>query len=189
MAFKQQLKKIAIDIIPVFIGILLAVIINNWRQSVSDRNYYNHALSSISLEFKENIDELEHALTRQKQLVDTLVKYVDDDDVMAIHAVRKVEGLYTADLKSTTWRFLLQDSKQTLVSYETISQLSEIDKYNDLIESRNDVLISYFTKKDILVDPYIKQLFLLNLSDLINYEKKQIKLLRGFNKTINEKTK
>ncbi|MEM8895426.1 MAG: hypothetical protein AAGC88_12665, partial [Bacteroidota bacterium] len=58
-------------------------------------------------------------------------------------------------MKLTSWKFLLEDSKHALIPIEMINQLTEIEKYYNIIVSRNEHIMSavyqenYFDKKAI----------------------------------------
>lgn len=133
----MKLRKVLVDIVPVLVGILLALFINNWQQSKSERSYIENSVASIIKENKENINELKYALKRQSAFMDTLEKYLNNDQYALVDVLKKAKGVYTPDLKSTTWKFLVQDSKHTLVSYEFINRLAEIEKYEVLVNRYN----------------------------------------------------
>ena len=105
----MNLKKILIDIVPVLVGILLALFINQYQQFQSEKAYIRNSVQSIILENEENIKELEYALQRQAVFVDTLDNYLDKDHYTLADVLKKARGVYSPDLKSTTWKFLVQD--------------------------------------------------------------------------------
>ena len=56
------MKQILRDTIPVVIGIMLVLILNNWQQLQSERKYVKNSIRAIISENENNISELEHAL-------------------------------------------------------------------------------------------------------------------------------
>ncbi|MEM8895425.1 MAG: hypothetical protein AAGC88_12660 [Bacteroidota bacterium] len=72
----QTIKKLLLEIIPVVVGILLALILNGIVENISSKKYFRQSLEAIVEENKHNIVELEYALERQKAYVDTLTTYL-----------------------------------------------------------------------------------------------------------------
>ncbi|MEP1035011.1 hypothetical protein [Ekhidna sp.] len=177
----MKLKKILIDIIPVLVGILLALFINNWQQSNSEKNYIQNSVKSIIKENEGNILELNEALRRQALFMDTLERYLDDDEYTLADIIRKSKGVYTPDLKSTTWKFLIQDSKHTLVSYEFINRLAEIEKYEVLVNRFNTKLGDIIFQPAFFDDPRMKNVCGILFSDYGAIEFSLINELKEFN--------
>ena len=177
----MHMKKILIDMIPVCIGILLALVINGWRETQYDKNYLKSSIEYIVLENEANIQELEYALKRQVTFMDTLSIYLDDETVTLSDVIRKVKGVYTPDLKSTTWEFLIQDSKHTLVSYAFVNKLAEIEKYENLIERYNEKVGEMIFQTGFFNDPDLKRVCYILFSDLGQTEKSFVESLKEFN--------
>jgi len=163
------MKKVLIDIIPVLTGILLALIISNWQQSRSERAYIINSIQAIINENESNIAELENSIGRQRGFVDTLRKY-NSDAYSLYDIVQLANGLNTPDLKSTTWKFLVQDSKHTLVDYEFINRLAEIEKYEILINRHNEKVLDLFYQPAFFNDPELKRVCDLVLQDMMHNE-------------------
>ncbi len=177
----MKLKKILIDIVPVLVGILLALFINNWQQSRAEKNYIQNSVVSIIKENEANIAELNEALRRQAIFMDTLELYLDDDQYTLADVIKKARGVYTPDLKSTTWKFLVQDSKHTLVSYEFINRLAEIEKYEVLVNRFNTKLGDIIFQPAFFDDPRMKNVCGILFSDFGGIESSLIKELKAFN--------
>lgn len=163
------MKKVFVDIVPVLVGILLALVISNWQQSRSERAYIKNSIRAIIEENKSNIDELTNSLSRQQQFLDTLRKY-NTPDKSLYDIIRLAQGLNTPDLKSTTWKFLIQDSKHTLVDYEFINRLAEIEKYEVLINRHNEKVLDMIYQPAFFNDPDLKKVCNVMLQDLMNSE-------------------
>lgn len=177
----MKLKKILVDIIPVLVGILLALFINNWQQSRAEKNYIQNSVVSIIKENEANILELNEALRRQTIFMDTLEAYLDDDQYTLADVIKKARGVYTPDLKSTTWKFLVQDSKHTLVSYELINRLAEIEKYEVLVNRYNTKLGDIIFQPAFFDDPRMKNVCGILFSDFQGVENSLVKELESFN--------
>lgn len=177
----MQFRKILVDIVPVLVGILLALFINNWQQSQSEKKYIENSVASIIKENDANIEELSMAVNRQAVFMDSLGKYLDDDQYTLSDVLRKVGGVYTPDLKSTTWKFLIQDSKHTLVSYEFINRLAEIEKYESLVARYNTKVGDIIFQPAFFTDPTMKSVCYVLFSDFGQTEMNMIEELKAFN--------
>ncbi len=173
------MKKVLVDIVPVLVGILLALFISNWQQSKSEEDYINNSIQAIIKENQSNIAELSNSLNRQRGFLDTLRKY-NTDDYSLYDIVQQAKGLNTPDLKSTTWKFLVQDSKHTLVDYEFINRLAEIEKYEMLINRHNEKVLDMFYQPAFFNDPELKRVCDLMLQDMMNIERDLRKVLEEF---------
>ena len=156
--------------VPVVVGVLLALLINQWQQDRQERQFVERSLQAISAQNKINAEELQYALKRQKTLIDTLRKYLGNDEFNMWQTVQRAGGLYTPDLRSTTWQFLIQNNNHTLVPYEYLSALAEIEKYEGLIDRSNNAFSNLFFETKTLSDPDYKKILLANLYDLQNVE-------------------
>lgn len=180
------MKKVFLDIVPVLVGILLALLINNWRQTKSEQDYIENSIGFIIQENTENIKELKYALKRQAMFMDTLLVYVDDDQYTLKDVLQRAQGVYTPDLKSTTWQFLVQDSKHTLVPYEMINRLAEIGKYEKLVERYNTKLGDIIFQQAFFEDPKLKLVAMSLFSDFSPVQNTLIQELESFNEFARE---
>lgn len=174
------MKKTLIDIVPVLVGILLALIISNWQQTVSEKKYIEESIQAIIQENQSNIDELDNSLRRQAIFIDTLRKY-SSDEYSLFDVIKRVPGLTTPDLRSTTWKFLIQDSKHTLVNYEFINRLAEIEKYETLVNRHNQKVLDMIYQPSFFTDPKVKDVAQVMVADFTEIEKALKKALEDFN--------
>ncbi|MEP1097384.1 MAG: hypothetical protein ABJG78_19865 [Cyclobacteriaceae bacterium] len=180
------MKKVVIDIVPVLIGILLALFISNWQQSASDQSYIENSIRAIIQENESNIRELVNSLHRQRGFLDTLNKYANDQS--SLYEINQMAGgLNTPDLKSTTWKFLIQDSKHTLVDYEFINRLAEIEKYEVLVDQHNQNVLELIYQPAYFNDPDLVKVCNLMLQDMRQVEQLLKSALEDFNFFAREK--
>ena len=176
----RSLNRVFLETIPVIIGILIAVVISNIQQRYSDHQYLRTTIRSIKAQNQENIKELTYALARQQKMFDTLEVYLSDDSSSLFDAIGKARGLYTPDLKSTTWKFLLDNGNHTLVSYDLINQLSEIEKYEVLVRSYNSSVKDIIFNTEFFENPKMKKVLRVWLLDFTHVEKAMIEELNKF---------
>jgi len=71
------MKKITIaffkEIIPIIVGILIALYINNWNENRKDKNYINQISTSINKELTETNDDIIETLSKQRTLIDSYI--------------------------------------------------------------------------------------------------------------------
>ena len=66
------MKQIIKDIIPVIIGILIALLINNWNEDRKEKKYLNQIFASINKELEESSIDLKENIPKQQVLIDSL---------------------------------------------------------------------------------------------------------------------
>jgi len=87
---KKIIKVFIQEIVPIIIGILIAMYINNWNEDRKDRKYINQIFSSINKELAETNDEIIDKIPLQKSLVDTLDFYSEYNKVSLIDIITKL---------------------------------------------------------------------------------------------------
>ena len=177
---KRNFNRVFLETIPVIIGILIAVVINSVQQRFADQQYVNTTLEAIKYQNQENVSELEYALSRQGRLLDSLEVYLEDDSQTLFDVIGKGRGLYTPDLKSTTWKFLMEGRNHTLVSYDIISQLSEIEKYEELVKGYNTSVKGVLFTPDLFDNPKMKRVLWVWIKDFGAVERSMIVELNKF---------
>ncbi len=162
--------------IPVILGVLIALFINDWKDGVDDERFVKRVLASIKKEMKANKQEFEEVLEKQYALADTLEFYSADDSIPLIEVVNKANGVQIPTVKNTSWRSVL-NSKLELIDFEVISQMTEIENAKQYLRIKTEKLIDYGSDNAISTDAETKKVFLLLLENLINSEEG---LLEGY---------
>ncbi|GEM_PF-4623569 len=180
------LKKLLLDIIPVVIGILLALILNGMVEDMRSRKYFRQSLSAIIQENDHNIKEMEYALQRQKVFRDTLYHYYQSDTLAMIDITLKAQGFYSPDLKLTSWKFLLEDSKHTLIPIEMINKLTEIEKYYSIINKMTGMVTEQFYRDGYFDKSATKLPMLVLVNDFKQAEESALEVLQDFKTYVEE---
>lgn len=134
------LGKIGLDMVPVVVGILVALFINNLRENYQDRKLIEATLLSLSNEFEKNVEDIETNRRRLTQVLDTLL-YYQDDQTKSIHDLAsKAGGIGFAEIRSTNWQISLNNNSLRLLNIQTVNLLSKIDaKHRELKEQESFV--------------------------------------------------
>ena len=157
------------EIVIVIIGILIALFINNWNEERKDKEYRNQIFSSIEKELLESKLELEKVIPKQKALIDTLNRYIDNDTVSLYEIILKGNGMNTPNIKTNSWN-AIANSRIEIVAYEKLSELAEIQERKDNLNLRNNFLLEFIFQNFENSDRKKKEIFEFLIGDIINAE-------------------
>jgi len=157
------------EMIPVILGILIALFLNNWKEERDSQQFVDTVLSSISEEFQENKAELEDILIKRKVLLDTINFYKFDEDVTVGDILGKVNGLQGALIKNISWKAIL-NSKIEFLEYRKISTLTDVDLTIEHMKFQTQRLADYIFDNIGATDSTKKEVFSISISDLLYTE-------------------
>lgn len=155
--------------IPVILGILIALLISNWQEDAQDRRFVKKILSSVSLELNDNRSEIEKALSEHRAFVDTVKKYLQYPEVSIGQIISMTDGFRMINIKNTSWKTFL-GSNLELIDYPTISLLSSIDESKQNMHFQEEKLVDFIYNNLTAKDTLKKSLLILMISDLISLE-------------------
>lgn len=96
------------EIIPVTVGILIALLINNWNEDRKDTNYIKQVYATMDSELKESKTEISESIPVQKTLIDSLEFYSKNNKVNILEVVLKTKGITLPKIKMQGNRFQIQ---------------------------------------------------------------------------------
>lgn len=166
---KTKIQTLFKEMIPVILGILIALFINDWKEKRDNDQFLNVVMSSISEELKENKAELTKLIGEHKQLLDTLVLYKENEEVSIGTIISKAKGIRTVSIKNTAWQTLM-NSHIDLVEYEKISLLTNIAEGKANINTKFERLTDLIYEKISSTDGLDKELFYITVNDLLYIE-------------------
>ncbi len=175
----KQIKQIVREIIPVIIGILIALVINNWNEERKDKKYLNQIFSSIKMELEESNADIERVLPKQKALIDSLDVYLDDETVSLIDIVMIANGIQKPEIKTNSWK-AIANSKIELIKYKQLSALSDIEERKENINVRIEKTTDFIFENLQETDKRKKELLKLMTIDAINAEKRLYSTIEEF---------
>src|SRR5690554_1879820 len=124
---KKNIKSFIKEIVPIILGILIALYINNWNENRKDEKYINQMITSIDKELKESNKDIKETIPLQKTLIDTLNFYRKDDNVSIGDVMMKANGVHIPSIKISSWK-AISNSKIELMDYDRISALANIEE-------------------------------------------------------------
>lgn len=86
--------------VPVVLGVLIALLINGWKDRQDDKRFVDRVLASISKEMASNRKEFSEVLALQYAFEDTLEAYLYDDSITLVEIANKANGLQLATMKN-----------------------------------------------------------------------------------------
>ena len=171
---KQKIKNYSIhfikEMIPVVIGILIALSIDNWNQSRKDKKYSEEIFALINSELNETLESIKETTPKQKALVDTIEVYASNKDVSILQSVLKAKGIYIATVKMNAWN-AFSNSKIELVDYKKLTALSNIEEQKELLKLKSETLMNLILTNSSDNNENQKNVFKMMLMDIIQTQK------------------
>lgn len=158
------------EIIPVTVGILIALSIGNWNQNKKDTKYIGEVFSLIDKELDESLEDIDYKLPLQKSLLDTLEHYSNDKSTSILQIVSKAKGFYAPTLKMNAWR-TLANSKIELVDYNKLSKLSNMEQASKILEEKTNRVGDFIVSNANSSDKDKKEFLKILLQDVIGTER------------------
>lgn len=171
----KTLKYIIIEMVPVILGVLIALFINDWREQSENEQFLDRVYSSIRQEMELNKKEFTLALEKHHNLLDTLKVYEDNDQVSLSEILKKGNWLQIPIVRNTSWKSFL-NTKIELVDFEVISQLTDIEETKTFMESKSKGLMDFVLTNINTTSPTRKKLFHLQLVNLMDSESQLLEM-------------
>ena len=100
---KMKIKNYSIlfikEMIPVIVGILIALFIDNWNSERKDKAYIKQVFTTINSELKESNKDIKSSIVKQESLIDSLEFYSNNKDVTILDIVMKSKGIYGPSIR------------------------------------------------------------------------------------------
>lgn len=167
----KEIRKLISEIIPVIVGILVALLINNWNEDRKDKNYLNQIYSSIEMELAESNANIKEAIPKQIAMLDSIEVYLNNETVSLIEIISSSNGMQKPDIKINSWK-AIANSKIELVEYKKISALSDIVEMKENLHGRVEKTADFILINIKKTDKESKELLKMMTIDLINAEKR-----------------
>lgn len=129
--------KISFELIPVIIGILAALLINDYRESLAERKRREVLLQNLMNEFSDRRDELDSIIIKRHfPLLDTLRAYSDNSDISLQEVLYKAGGIGEPEVYVTSWESALNSQDVRNLDFEFLTLLSKISSSQRFIQTR-----------------------------------------------------
>lgn len=166
----KEVSKLFREIIPVIIGILIALFINNWNEDRKDKKYLSQIFSSIENELEESLTDIKQVIPKQLASVDTLDYYMNNDKVTLYEIIIKSNGIHMPFVKTNSWNSIA-NSKIELIEYEKLSTLSNIEELKENLAQRTEKQMDFIFQNFEKSDKNKKIIVRMMMTDIIGAEK------------------
>lgn len=173
---KKTFLKIIKDIIPVIIGIWIALLTNNCNENRKDKSYLNKIFSSIEEELAETKTDIDKTLIKQKSLLDTISYYINDDKISLLEIALKTNNVKVPLIKTSSWK-AISNTKIELIDYNNVKILTNIEEKKKVFEMKVEKLLDFLYDNPDSTNKTKKVLMKIMIMDIIYTEndiKKQI---------------
>ncbi|MEM9823047.1 MAG: hypothetical protein AAF985_18355 [Bacteroidota bacterium] len=183
----KQLGKLIRDIVPVILGILVALVINNWNEDRKDKNYLDRIFISIENELEASRIDIKEKIPKQQVLIDSLKRYMSDETVSMFAIIRKADGIHGPLIKNSSWK-AIASTKIELIEFEKLSTLSEIDASKKNLELKQEKLMDFMINNIKSTSQEKKEVLMLLMQEIISTEKYLYRELDAFLQQSKEET-
>ena len=171
--FLKEIYKLGREIIPVIIGILLALYINNYQENKRNESFVQTVLVSVTEEIKENANDLETQIMKHKMLLDSIDVHLDNPASSIGYIINASKGIGFVSIKNTAWRSFM-NSKMGLLDFKLISILTDIDESKKNMYARMEKITELIFSRIESTDYEDKRLLLLLVENLLTIEENQL---------------
>lgn len=166
---KATFRKIVIDTIPVILGVLIALVINNLKDDWDNRRYLKKFFASLNQEMIQNKGRIDRVIKRHEAVIDSLEKYESDTQATIAEILSNAGGFQAATISNTSWNAFL-NSRIELIDFETMSQLSEIEHGVKLYNLKLEQLMSLASSLSESSNTKDKRVILIQIKNILNSE-------------------
>jgi hypothetical protein len=166
----KQLNYILKETVPVIIGILIALFINNWNEDRKDKKYLNQIFSSIEKELEESLLDIERVIPKQMASADSIKKYLNNEKVSIYDIVTRANGVHAPRIKTNAWK-AIANSKIELIAYDKLSALADIEDRKENLRWRLEKQMDFMFQNMEETDRAKKEMLLMKILDMVGAEK------------------
>tara|TARA_R110002050_G_scaffold109796_3_gene221137 strand:- start:8942 stop:9481 length:540 start_codon:yes stop_codon:yes gene_type:complete len=166
----KKVSQLIKEIIPIIIGILIALFINNWNENRKDKKYLNKIFSAIENELEESSIDIIKVIPKQLACVDTLEVYMNNEKVTLYEIMMRANGIQMPIIKTNSWN-AIANSKIELIEYEKLSALSDIEEGKENLTKRIEKQMEYIFQNFEKTDKNKKIIVKMMILDIVGAEK------------------
>jgi len=171
---KSYIKELSI----VTIGVLIALVISNFKENNQAKNYYKASIETVKKEIEENYSDLNNVIDDQSKLLDTINRY-SESNISIVDLFQKTGGLQLPTLSNTGLEFYSKN-KINLIDFEMMSSLIRMNTLSDLIDTKLEKFMDYIYPNLFVDSKESKQMVILHLRNALESENQLIFLYKKY---------
>jgi len=175
---KSYLKELTI----VTFGVLIALLISNYKENNQARDYYNASIETVKNEVKVNHSILKNIIEDHFRLLDSIKKHSADHITISDLIIEKGGGLQVAPLNNLGLEFY-KNNQINSVDFEMMSFLIRMQSFSEIIDTKMGKLMDFLYPNLFVDSEESKKLVSLHLKNVLNSE---IQLMHTYEDFINE---
>ncbi len=155
--------------VPVILGIWIALWVSNWNENKRDKQFLERIMQSVQNENKVNLEEVKEIRLRQKRLLDSVESNLNMGKTTILQILSKSGGFKIPSIKNASWK-ALTGSKIELMDYKTLKILTDIEEEQKSLESKIAYTTSFLYQNLNANGKDEKTIFKVLLNDIIDSE-------------------
>ena len=124
----KLLGKLILDLIPVMLGVMIALQLNENKSEKDKLIFKDQILTSIRDEIKTNTNELDDKLPNMESFLQHLITYRDSANVSIGNVIEMNNGLSIPTIEIVSYEILINSPYSAEFDYEIIYKLSMLDR-------------------------------------------------------------
>ena len=180
---RQRISKFIADMLPVMAGLLIALLLNDWKEKQDDQEYLNTVFAAIEQEIQADLLDVQGVEAKQLRLMDSMYAYMDSNRVSLGEVIGRSNGLQMVVNERTSWDALL-NNRIDLVDYSTVNILSGIDGTDATMDQKIEGLMEFVYGHIPSTNAEDKQLFILLLDNVME---SQLRLQESYKKFLEQR--
>ena len=167
----NQISQLIREIISVIVGILIALLINNWNEKRKDQAYLDQIFISIDRELEESKLDIERVIPKQLALLDSLDRHLANEDISLYYIITRADGIHAPQVKTNSWN-AIASSKIELIAYEKLSALAGIQERKENLNNRIEKLLAFALQNFENTEKEKKGIVRFMVSDIVGAERR-----------------
>lgn len=187
----DYLRKFLFDLVPVVVGILIALAVDEWAQDRREQSQVQRILAGIARDYELIDSSTTKLLPRHKRLLELLTSIHGRDSISVISIIQEAKGITTPSVRRPSDLEMLGPTAREHLSYELLAVIGEIEQDFELLIQRETVMQSlayssrmYLKGKESVTE---KANFSVLISDLIGTEEEMLHDLAKFRDVLKKK--
>ena len=161
---KSYIKELTI----VTIGVLIALIISNYKENNQAEKYHSASIETIKKEVEVNLNELKKVTEKQAMLLDTIKNY-QRKPLLIGELFSKTGGFQVAFLGNTGLEFYKRNQVNA-IDFEMMSTLIQMNMLSKVIDTKVDKCLDYIYQNIFTDSEESKMVIIIRVGDILQSE-------------------